>query len=1094
MVLMVHSNIMLCTAIFVLSWIVFFGISRLVRMPMTVRLVSVALLSLAAASHQLLVYYGGLYVLAVPHFVFYCTTFATNLLFFSVPIAALVYLSGFIRWISRHSKRRFQSHYRTKVKWRRTSRLGRAYSKLRYQLARSKVKERWQRRKAFAQAKVARQAANILEQIATNQNSLEKSRQIKDENEMLRTAGTITWSSGDEDKITYSDGTGTCTVIDTRIYDQHGYRSDGTARTYAPVSASEGARALANSLFGGEGDFVAQSIDFDPKTLPGNVQIISGEDDSDIDFNTRSQVSTTPAPYAQRNNAAPNTSQSHDVLEPQGMLESQGMLDTHGSLDPNSPQDIAQAAAAVRATSERLDQRLGQGKLAAKWAQLRARWHKEQAPSYYAQIAQRAIEFGAQDEKVLSQDRRFSGHHPSNQRHWGLLGRLPWRTIGQYVAITCLMTLNVVAAFSTVKALTMPQVKYVSVTLDVPVEFEGLQIVQLSDLNIGGLYPRSRTTNIVSKVMSMHPDLIVLTGSIAHGDPKLVERRMHPLFSLKASMGVFVLIGDEFNSNLYNQLLHRYNDTDHAQVHFLTNDSTEINVGRARMCITGIADSKSQLAQFLNYATSPTFNLAYHQDESAGLYPYFDATPTEGTAYLQNYEQQLSRIPHTLPSMLASTKLHAPSMVPLHASSMDVPQHLAQDMALSLADQIAQRFTQKVAQHLTPIAVSPTAPARSANAETNRGPVLSVANAHNSSPSSSLARNQSNDRPATYPNDTAPLYTTDGDGYRALQIAPANSSPELHANTSKTASPAAATRVIEPNRGYLPHSDNTVATNEVLAAALMPAANQAARSVPQHNAMCDQNRMAMGAPEAPGQMNTGICEDCLNAPPELQGPCARRTEDMMTKVTAIAANNYNHYSNHASSAAPELVPPSNADHLNAAYSQVESNQFYDSFNAQLYSDAPYSQDMAPTIIHEPNCPCWHDMHWEESTSHQRLIHALTNQSIKQADFNLLLSDSPAYTMALSRISDDSFDLMLTGSTYGGMAPVLSNLVSDFNGGFLSGLYSISQRMQLYVSSGTNSWAPAPIRLGNSGEITLITVHSRHFDQNLSPQRRNYLEY
>ena len=1023
---MAHSNIMLCTAIFVLSWIVFFGISRLVRMPMTVRLGSVALLSLAAASHQLLVYYGGLYVLAVPHFVFYCTTFATNLLFFSVPIAALVYLSGFIRWISRHSKRRFQSHYRTKVKWRRTSRLGRAYSKLRYQLARSKVKERWQRRKAFAQAKVARQAANILEQIATNQNSLEKSRQIKDENEMLRTAGTITWSSGDEDKITYSDGTGTCTVIDTRIYDQHGYRSDGTARTYAPVSASEGARALANSLFGGEGDFVAQSIDFDPKTLPGNVQIISGDDDSDIDFNTRSQVSTTSAPYAQRNNAAPNTSQSHDVLEPQGML------DTHGSLDPNSPQDIAHAAAAVRATSERLDQRLGQGKLAAKWAQLRARWHKEQAPSYYAQIAQRAIEFGAQDEKVLSQDRRFSGHHPSNKRHWGLLGRLPWRTIGQYVAITCLMTLNVVAAFSTVKALTMPQVKYVSVTLDVPVEFEGLQIVQLSDLNIGGLYPRSRTTNIVSKVMSMHPDLIVLTGSIAHGDPKLVERRMHPLFSLKASMGVFVLIGDEFNSNLYNQLLHRYNDADHAQVHFLTNDSTEINVGRARMCITGIADSKSQLAQFLNYATLPTLNLAYHQDESAGLYPYFDATPTEGTAYLQNYEQQLSRIPHTLPSMLASTKLHAPSMVPLHASSMDVPQHLAQDMALSLADQIAQRFTQKVAQHLTPIAVSPTAPA--------------------------------------------------------------NSSPELHANTAKTTSPAAATRVIEPNRGYLPHSDNTVATNEVLAAALMPAANQAARSVPQHNAMYDQNCMAMGAPEAPGQMNTGICEDCLNAPPELQGPCARRTEDMMTKVTAIAANNYNHYSNHASSAAPELVPPSNADHLNAAYSQVESNQFDDSFNAQLYSDAPYSQDMAPTIIHEQNCPCWHDLHWEESTSHQRLIHALTNQSIKQADFNLLLSDSPAYTMALSRISDDSFDLMLTGSTYGGMAPVLSNLVSDFNGGFLSGLYSISQRMQLYVSSGTNSWAPAPIRLGNSGEITLITVHSRHFDQNLSPQRRNYLEY
>lgn len=139
-------------------------------------------------------------------------------------------------------------------------------------------------------------------------------------------------------------------------------------------------------------------------------------------------------------------------------------------------------------------------------------------------------------------------------------------------------------------------------------------------------------------------------------------------------------------------------------------------------------------------------------------------------------------------------------------------------------------------------------------------------------------------------------------------------------------------------------------------------------------------------------------------------------------------------------------------------------------------------------IDAANCPCWHNLHWEESTSHQRLLYALTNDSVKRADFNLVLSDSPTYTVALSQISEDSFDLMLTGSTYGGMAPVLSNFVKNSNGGFISGLYNITKRMQLYVSSGTNSWAPAPIRLGQSSEITLITVHSRHISDAMRSQR------
>ena len=224
----------------------------------------------------------------------------------------------------------------------------------------------------------------------------------------------------------------------------------------------------------------------------------------------------------------------------------------------------------------------------------------------------------------------------------------------------------------------------------------------------------------------------------------------------------------------------------------------------------------------------------------------------------------------------------------------------------------------------------------------------------------------------------------------------------------------------------------------------------------------------------------GICEDCLNSDGQTQGPCARNTQEIMTQVTALAGGSYAHISEQELN--QSFAQATSPDPLNA-----EGNAVDGSFNPELYQRAQLAHSkMSP--IDAANCPCWHNLHWEESTSHQRLLYALTNDSVKRADFNLVLSDSPTYTVALSQISEDSFDLMLTGSTYGGMAPVLSNFVKNSNGGFISGLYNITKRMQLYVSSGTNSWAPAPIRLGQSSEITLITVHSRHISDAMRSQR------
>ncbi len=1005
---MAQSNLMLSAMIFVLSWIVFFGISRLMRMKLSVRLVTVALLSLAAASHQLLVYYGGLHVLAVPHFFFYATTFATNLLFFAAPIAGIIYLVVFVRWVVRKSKHKLKAHYRVSA---RSTRLGRAYSKLRYQLARSKVKERLQRRKAFVQAQAARRAAQELEHLATSQNSLEKNRAIQAEHDQLRTVGTITWSSGDADKITYSDGTGNSTVIDTRIYDQHSYRSDLKTNT----AASADARALANSLFGGESDFADQCTDFDPKTLPGNVEIIaSAEDLQRLD--------------AKLNNAI------------------------------NQQQTLMQVAAAARATGKRLEH----GKLRALVDKAKSAFsHHEQGSSYYQELAQRAIEFGMQDEQELSHDQRFVAAHP--QSKVGFWAKLPWRTIGTSCALGCLILLNAVAAFSTIQALNMPQIKYVDVTLDVPIEFEGLQIVQLSDLNIGGLYPRARTTNIVSKVMAMQPDLVVLTGTIAHGDPDLIERRMAPLFGLKASMGVFVLIGDEYNSNLYSQALHRYADQADSHMYFLTNDSKSINVGLAHLCVTGIADSKSQMAQFLNYATDPTMGLAQHNHDEA-FYPD-PTTPTDSARYLAAYQQAQQADEHAR-QVLASHALHNPSALsttPHEQSPVMQAATVADQIACFLSCRLTERMAQMATMAASHASPQPTYSHSSYQAESSRAVAAqSVVAAHDATISITPYGNEES-QAQSLNSGLAP-----NSGY--LPVAD-NMMAEITLDGDHTADSAT------------PEPALTTASTATLATAPAPAS--ATSTTQASSAAMDSTAMSCMGEDGRGlhdnnMMVGGICEECLNSDGQTQGPCARNTQEIMTQVTALAGGSYAHISEQELN--QSFAQATNTDPLNA-----EGNAVDGSFNPELYQRAQLAHSkMSP--IDAANCPCWHNLHWEESTSHQRLLYALTNDSVKRADFNLVLSDSPTYTVALSQISEDSFDLMLTGSTYGGMAPVLSNFVKNSNGGFISGLYNITKRMHLYVSSGTNSWAPAPIRLGQSSEITLITVHSRHISDAMRSQR------
>ena len=86
---------------------------------------------------------------------------------------------------------------------------------------------------------------------------------------------------------------------------------------------------------------------------------------------------------------------------------------------------------------------------------------------------------------------------------------------------------------------------------------------------------------------------------------------------------------------------------------------------------------------------------------------------------------------------------------------------------------------------------------------------------------------------------------------------------------------------------------------------------------------------------------------------------------------------------------------------------------------------------------------------------------------------ILLMHQPKF-VAEVRASARRADLILCGHTHGGQMAPFSLVVMAQQGGYLSGLYRVSEHTRMYVSSGTGYWGP-PMRLGTRTEITMIEV-------------------
>jgi uncharacterized protein len=79
---------------------------------------------------------------------------------------------------------------------------------------------------------------------------------------------------------------------------------------------------------------------------------------------------------------------------------------------------------------------------------------------------------------------------------------------------------------------------------NLPPEYDGLSIVQLSDIHYGMLNENGRLAHIVDRVNDLHPEIVVITGDLVDEAVAHMEEMAIPLASLKAPLGVYAVMGN----------------------------------------------------------------------------------------------------------------------------------------------------------------------------------------------------------------------------------------------------------------------------------------------------------------------------------------------------------------------------------------------------------------------------------------------------------------------------------------------------------------------------------------------------------------------
>jgi predicted MPP superfamily phosphohydrolase len=169
-----------------------------------------------------------------------------------------------------------------------------------------------------------------------------------------------------------------------------------------------------------------------------------------------------------------------------------------------------------------------------------------------------------------------------------MLVRQKWLTIPPTLRYTLGTVALVLAGIGVQQAMRVPPVKDIEVAIrDLPPQFDGYTMVQLTDMHISRLFDERWARAVVERSNALGADLIVITGDLIDGPVSARIRDVEPLRALHAPDGVYVIPGN-----------HEYFfDNEAWMQHFaslgmtrLNNSHALIERGGAQLTLAGVTD------------------------------------------------------------------------------------------------------------------------------------------------------------------------------------------------------------------------------------------------------------------------------------------------------------------------------------------------------------------------------------------------------------------------------------------------------------------------------------------------------------------------
>lgn len=180
----------------------------------------------------------------------------------------------------------------------------------------------------------------------------------------------------------------------------------------------------------------------------------------------------------------------------------------------------------------------------------------------------------------------------------------------------------VTSAYAVSQAIRVPALKDVELPVsNLPREFDGYRLLQLTDLHVSRLFTASWTTSVVERSLAADVDLIVVTGDFIDGTVAVRRPDVEPLRGLRAKDGVWAITGNHeyfFGATEWMNLLAGMG------MRVLANEHTVLRRGDASIVLAGVTDlsargieRKHDLDAALAGAPSKAIILLDHQPRAA---------------------------------------------------------------------------------------------------------------------------------------------------------------------------------------------------------------------------------------------------------------------------------------------------------------------------------------------------------------------------------------------------------------------------------------------------------------------------------------------